>query len=134
MNLFSELNLLELEDYINVSQDNINLWEMTVGNKDGGKLPPLGEDEQFWLQIILKADDKNNFKTYFRAAAICPDERKRTKLTTFLKEGIGSLIFLPRPLSSGKMLDLYKARVLPPFYSSSSKIGVSSFLKLTTKL
>lgn len=131
---FPELNLLELEDYAETLEDTINVWEMTIGDKKGQGLPPLGSDEQFWLQMLLQAQNSQDFKAYFRAAAICPDERKRAKLTASLKEGIGQFIFLPRPLSSKKMLDLYKNRSLPPFYSSSSKIGVSSFFKLTAKL
>lgn len=131
---FPELNLLELEDYTDVLQSSVNLWEMAMGDKQGPVLPPLGADEQFWLQIILQTQKEKGFKAFFRAAAVCPDERRRTKLVTSLKGGIGPFVFLPRPLSSGKMLGLYQNRALPAFYSSSSKIGASSFLKLTAKL
>lgn len=131
---FPELNLLELEDYTEVPEDTINLWEMMIKDKQGSSLSPLGVDEQFWFQMVIQAQKGKNFKVFFRAAAVCPDERKRNKLTSSLKEGIGTFVFLPRPLSSEKMLVLYKSRALPPFYSSSSKIGVSSFLKLMAKL
>ncbi len=130
---FPDLNLLELEDYTAIRSDSVSLWEMAISDKEGVKLPPLNADEQFWLQMILQAQNKDNFKIYVRSAAICPDERRRTKLASLLKEGVGRFVFVPRPVSSEKMLNLYKNRALPHFYSSSSKIGVSSFFKLTEK-
>lgn len=137
---FPQLDLLELEDYTNIAENNVNLWEMTLkegqdlpAGRQGRSLPPLGENEQFWLQMILRPQGGEDFQISCRAAVVSGDQRRKNMLTATLKERIGPFVFVPRPFSSSKMLTLYKERALPSFYSSSSKVGPSSLLKLMAK-
>lgn len=131
---FGDLQLLELEDYTNVSKEHVTSFEMELKNDKSFELTPLTENEQFWLQIILQPEKEENFKAYFRATVFAQDDRRRSKLSGAFKEGMGLLTFLPRPLSSGKIFSLYRQRTVPMLYSSSSKMGASSLVKLTEKL
>lgn len=131
---FEKLQLLELEDYTNVSKEQVTSFEMELRKDQSFLLAPLSENEQFWLQIILQPEKEKNFKAYFRVVIFVPDDRRRSKLSGTLKEGTGLLTYLPRPLSSDKIFSLYQLRAAPMLYSSSSEMGTSSLFKLTEKL
>lgn len=122
---FTQLNLLELEDYTNVDPSNIAAWEMTV--KDTSLLsnpspvlkPDLTETEQFWVMLILQAkkgllgslagqkefqvakvresqkSDIKFFTAQIRAVLVSPDQVRRKSLVVSLEN-----------LSGGKLVKI----------------------------
>lgn len=114
------LNLLELEDYT-AQITSIVLWEMTVKNHTKfdliHNLPTLSENEQFWLQILLKSQKgKVLFQAQIRAGVI---SNRAKELSENLNHISGNqLIKLPRPITSQEMFNLYKARI---FYRTNKE-------------
>lgn len=121
-----QLNLLELEDYAaGLRAEDIAIWE--VGLKNTSKFNPanlnnifynlsqLGEEEQFFWQVVLSArkDEEKPFQTQIRAAVYCQDPPRRKVLASDLQTiALGELTKVPRPFSTQQMLDAFKQRSL----------------------
>jgi hypothetical protein len=118
---FPELNLLELEDYSSIVPEAM-VWE--VGTKDqesfhgdsqtlledfSKSFPTLSENEQIWLQLLLKAsNDKKTFSSQIRAAVITP--RAKEVATELINLASGKLTKFPRPITTSEMFNFYKRR------------------------
>jgi hypothetical protein len=118
---FPELNLLELEDYSSRVTEAI-VWE--IGTKDqenfhsdsqisladfSKSFPTLAEDEQIWLQLLLKPNkDKKTFTSQIRAAVISP--RAKEVASQLINLAAGKLTKFPRPITTSEMLNFYKRR------------------------
>lgn len=102
----NSLDLLELEDYTNVSNNEISAWE--VGFRNGklfGNLPTLSDDEQFWWQVIVWVDKGQpmlKFQCQIRAILLTPD-LERSKLLTHSLQNLASD-------SNAQLIDFYKRR------------------------
>lgn len=108
----SSLNLLELEDYVG-QVTNIILWEMTVKKHTKfnilHSIPALNENEQFWLQLLLKGQKgKDLFLAQIRTGVVSDKAKEHALLLTHLSDG--QLVKLPRPVTSKEMFTLYKSR------------------------
>lgn len=111
LNSFSALDLVELEDYATGSLDNWQAWQMGVKRKNNVQIksyfedfPPLQEAEQFWWQMVLKADkEKGYFEAQIRVIAKSQEE-------SWQKRSSGSLQKIPKPFSREKLLDFYQKR------------------------
>jgi hypothetical protein len=138
------LNLLELEDFTKVSEDQVSAWEIGVKNQIPrplsitnifGSLPKINEDEQFWWQLTLQSQSKKNgfitmleksllgkkpisddsFQCQIRAVVISADATRRQQLTEELESlGQGVITKIPRPLNSGQILSNYRKRAIIP--------------------
>lgn len=127
-NTSDRLNLLELEDYTQVDENEISGWE--VGLKDGrglfsdesGKvfenMPHLLENEQFWWQINLKAHlakggGQKQFLAQIRCILSSADHHRLKKLADQLAHlGSPVLTKIPKPFTSQKILQFYQKRTL----------------------
>lgn len=111
LNSFPALNLVELEDYVVDSLDNLQAWQMGVKHKNNVQIksyfegfPPLQETEQFWWQIVLKAaKEKGYFEAQVRVIAKSQEE-------SWQKRSSGSLQKIPKPFSREQLLDFYQKR------------------------
>lgn len=115
----NELGLVELEDYAaRLETSNISTWE--IGVKDALKfnpddlnnifngMPKLDAEDQFFWQVVI---GKN--QTQIRAALYSKDSKKHTTLVPLLQSlQMGSLNKIPRPFSTGQMMDFYRLRTL----------------------
>lgn len=123
------LNLLELEDYTNVSVQNVAAWE--IGIKKNGQwtmddgqlfsnLPVLLESEQFWWQIILSVSKSKSFQGNLRAVLVSADQSRRRDLQHALQNLSPGLVKLPKAFSNTQLLDFYQKRS----FSKSQKLGI----------
>lgn len=131
------LNLLELEDYtLELDNKDISVWE--VGMKSASKLdlPELGNEDQFFWQVVLgakKVKDNLSFQTQIRAVVYCQDPQRRKVLVPMFENlQTGGLVKIPRPFSTEQMMAFYKLRSLSkdsngPILDSE---GVMSLLKV----
>ena len=81
-----QLDLLELEDYAEVKEENLSVWEVSPTIKSFFKdLPMFHEEEEFWWQLVLQAkkDEKNMkfFQSQIRAVVYSTDPKKRLDLS-----------------------------------------------------
>lgn len=136
----SELDLLELEDYVaNLDSSHITTWE--IGIKEATKfnpddlsnifngLPKLDAEDQFFWQVVIGKD-----QTQIRAALYSKDSTKHKTLVPLLQSlQMGTLTKIPKPFSTEQMMDFYRLRTL----SRDSKVpvltpeGVMRLLKVT---
>ena len=105
------LNLLEIEDYTNISLDQVSGWEMgikTLYPKEVKgyfkKFPKLLSDEQFFWQVIISEG------VQIRAVLICKDLLRRRELTNILQNLSPHLKKTQRNFSSTQIIDFYKKR------------------------
>lgn len=122
------LDLVELEDYVINTPENISAWE--VGTKNNSKLgiesvknyfqkfPLLSEEEQFWWQLVLVANKdllnpKKSFQAQIRAVLHSPDQTKRVNLAKTLQNlAPDKLTKLPKAFSDAQLIDFYQKRSL----------------------
>lgn len=128
VNYTKQLDLLELEDYTQVSKDDLTIWEVGVKNpKDSHSLnidnffenfPKLSDTEQFWWQLTLKAQEGKTLKmpsfiSQIRAVVLAKDQARRKSLAQTLQNLTSpNLRKIPRPFSNSQMIDFYKQRTL----------------------
>lgn len=128
--LTEQLGLLELEDYsAGLELNDVSAWEVGAkpGKPLGGEsmgsifqnLTELGEEDQFFWQIILGANNDNKnpaFKTQIRAAVYSQDPERRKKLTSMLQnlDDQTGLTKIPRPFSNDQLMGFFRARNLHP--------------------
>lgn len=115
------LDLLELEDYTDVSLDNISGFELgTKGNSKDAQnyltgffrhFPQLGPDESIWWQLILKAKKDQTFELQPRVVIYSEDRGRREVLSSNLHHlAEGFLTRVPKPFSTAQVLGFYKMR------------------------
>ncbi len=156
------LNLLELEDFTNVSEDYILAWE--DGLKDVAdrpitipnifqNVPELEVEEQFWWQVTLqtsltkkhsiadflawlilaKKSPDLTFKCQIRAVLYSPNPDRRSELGQLEKIGEPQLVKIPRPITSAQILSNYKLRSIAPADPYLSDLTVDEVLQLLGK-
>lgn len=118
--LNSELDLLEMEEYITQSTKySIYSWEfdlksdVTQSENLFEDFPQLGDDEQFWLQLILITSKKGEpiFRGKIRAVILSKDSPSQSELIKKLQNFAAKyLVKLPKAFSDEQILDFYKAR------------------------
>lgn len=123
----TDLNLLELEDYINnFDSRNSLLWE--VGTKKDGRsdnnsfenifqdFPVLDREDQFFWQVVFQARKENkdrSFQTQIRAVVYAKNSQTRKNLAPSLQNlAAGKLTKVPKPFSSDQIMTFYKLRSL----------------------
>lgn len=106
------LNLLELEDYANVSEENGSVWEIGIKQNEGSNefsldksIHNLLEDEQLWWQLILS----KAFKSQIRVVLVSKDPAKRQDISQVLNLP-ANLLKLPKVYSTTQLLDFYQKR------------------------
>ncbi|MBI4038158.1 hypothetical protein HY387_00690 [Candidatus Daviesbacteria bacterium] len=132
LNEFSELNLLELEDYTTKDLSTLMAWEMTKTNsleeagEVFGNFPPLKNEEQFWWQVLIRPHPSKDWQGKLRAIVLSPDEYRRKKLTESLQQTLSAakLVKQPRPLTSQQIYDSFMRRSISP---------MPQLMSLTTK-
>lgn len=123
-----KLSLLELEDYTEIDKEQVMAWEMGVKkpslteeriqNIDNffNDFPLLSDTEQFWWQLVLQANNKKErglFTGQIRAVVYCEDLGKRKKLSDTLQNlPPKHFMKVPKPFTSGQILEFYQMRVL----------------------
>lgn len=141
----SQLNLLELEDYVqNLVNEDIFIGE--VGAKDTTKaklsyasnmfraLPILDNEDQFFWQIILNARKHDlSFQTQIRILVCSKDPLRKQALAASFQDLSEELIKIPQPYSQEQMMDFYRERSLSkdskgPILTSEA---VTNLLKIT---
>ncbi len=132
-----ELQLLELEDYTaKVVSGNMDIWE--VGIKGNGKaenidnifkdLPKLYGKDQFFWQIVM-----GNKRVQIRAAIFSESIERRKMFANWFGELAPEVIVkVPRPFSTGQMLDFYRLRSLgaDSKISDQGTLEIMRFLKI----
>lgn len=111
---FSNLNLLELEDYTNLKSSK-SAWEMATktGNLEDvngvfDNLPALNTNEQFWFQLVLQPKDQN-WGGLIRSVVSSETEDRVKKLAQDLQT-LSVLVKVPRPLTSDQIYQNYLKR------------------------
>lgn len=114
MPFLQNLNLLELEDYVDIETSSISLWE--VGLKIQAKSPvridrlpfnilKLKPDEQIWVQLLTKGAISQ-----IRVASVASSPLRRKEiLEAFIKE---PFIKIPKPYSAEKIHKFYESRAM----------------------
>lgn len=108
---FPALDLMELEDYVIETLDNLQAWQMGVKHKNNLQIksyfedfPPLQDTEQFWWQMVLKVGkEKGYFEAQVRVIAKSQEE-------SWQKRSSGSLQKIPKPFKREQLLDFYRKR------------------------
>lgn len=127
MNL-KDLAVLELEDYTQkVDEDQVSAWEVGLKKPlqpDGfnftnlfERLADLNQTDQFWWQVNLtveaSGENENLFRAQIRCVLVSDDSQRRKKLALELGNlGAPALSKIPKPFSSGKIMEFYKKRSL----------------------
>lgn len=131
------LDLLELEDYTNVSSEDTFVWEIGIkstgeGQKVFDNLPQFLETEQFWWQLVLWAGKSApQFHTQIRAVLISADLERRKDLTQKLQSVLSDkLIKLPKAFSNTQMLDFYKKRSFQKNAQKNPQLNSEEILQL----
>lgn len=120
------LNLLELEDYTDVLENkDVSIWEVAIKSTSSGldnpnnifsNLPELGEEDQFFWQVVLGARKENeglSFQTQIRAVIYSKDPVRKKKLASLFQNlKFGELAKIPKPFSTEQMMDFFKLRSL----------------------
>ncbi len=111
LNHVSSLDLLELENYTNVSPEFISAWEVVVKkdavlqNKVFANLAHFPENEQFWWQVILS----HSFKPQITAIVVTADSTNRHNLSHNL-QNLEGMQKLPKAFSNAQLLEFYQNR------------------------
>ena len=126
LNNFPELELLELEDYVNFSQE---ILAFEIGMKDGATFvaSKLSDDEEIWYQIILGFSKENFFLVQTRMAVISQSPERRQSLSNDLFSLNKTFSKLVLPQNQSQIHEGFKKRILLPiraqkFYSSTKEI------------
>jgi hypothetical protein len=112
LNHKTSLDLLELEDYTNVSVEEISAWEAgikkdtKITQKLFQNIPNLLENEQFWFQAILPSTLKPQLTGVF----ISTDESRRHTVTPALQNLSHEVHKLPKAFSNAQLLEFYQKR------------------------
>lgn len=155
---FSNLNLLELEDYTAVKIEDLAAWELTLKNHQEvvsyifNQMPSLETQEQFWWQIVLQANSKNYladltdrlrgvqltsedkvYRAQIRAVLVAPSEQRRKKLKVLLENLSDNLIKIPRPFTSAQIFEFYTSRSFTPASFGVSILNSAQILTLLGK-
>ena len=105
------LELVELEDYTNISKDQFALWEVAVKSVGKPDFPPISADDQIWWQLILSAKERNFFHPHIRLVVVSGDRQRRENLKIALQNlSPDKFIKLPKAFSDSQLLDFYKKR------------------------
>lgn len=109
---FPALDLVELEDYAEGSLENLQAWQMGVRHKNKFEsisyfqgFPPLLPNEQFWWQLILKPQEKEEKYFEGQVRVIVKSERD-----LWQKRTAGELVKVPKPFSRQQLVDFFKKR------------------------
>lgn len=119
-NYLDKLNLLQLEDYTNLSRDHISSWEVGFKNQSHAvpdnpfkNFPTIYETEKFFFQLLLNPKSPKGegkvFLGQIRAVLFSPHSQRRGKLTATL-QNLNHLTKIPRPYSAGQIFDFYVSR------------------------
>jgi len=103
------LDLLELEDYTEVSPEQVLAWEMGVrkGQAVFEGFPQLRESEHFWWQVLLS----RSFKPQIRAVVVSLDAQRRQEVSSLIENiAPDQLVRLPKGFSNAELLDFYQKR------------------------
>ncbi|MBI2020243.1 hypothetical protein HYS94_02375 [Candidatus Daviesbacteria bacterium] len=112
------LDLLELEDYTNLPEDRLTVWEVTLKNSapedfSFASFPKLLPDEQFFWQLVFKGKKNKGEKVFLgqiRLAVVVPDSRRKQLISQL--QNVNHLLKIPRPFSQIKMWQFYQQRSL----------------------
>ncbi|TSC86852.1 MAG: Uncharacterized protein G01um10147_727 [Microgenomates group bacterium Gr01-1014_7] len=122
--LYDMLDLLELEDYTDVSSDRISAWEVGIKEGKGESLdyardkrvkgkgvfvnfPQLNESEHFWWQVLIS----RAFKPQIRAIVVSDSQSRRKQLLEELEKLAPHKLYkLPKVFSDSQILEFYKNR------------------------
>ncbi len=136
---FSELSLLELEDYSYVDPESVSVWDVVL---KGGEipdnifadLPSLNVDDQFWWQLALRVR-KGEFQTEIRSVVYTQDIEWRKELASKLQNlADGKLVKLPKPLTPEQQLGNYQKRIIVPLAKDQLILGSAQIFKLLGKV
>lgn len=110
-NIKDVLDLLELEDYTSVNQDNFLAWEIGVRHPDVPQFPALSANDQLWWQLILSAKKDQHFHPHIRMVVVSDDSIKRESLKmAFSEMSPDKFVRLPKDFSDIQLLEFYKKR------------------------
>lgn len=134
----TSLNLLELEDYTGVNDQEVAAWEITLKDYKMvenifNQVPEFESSEQFWWQIVLQTYSKNyliefidrlrgvevsskdqTLQAQIRALLVVHSEDRRKKLKVSLENLSDKLIKIPRPYTSLQLMEFYRKRSFTP--------------------
>lgn len=111
INIKDALDLLELEDYTNINQDNFLAWEVGVKHPDVPTFPALAVSDQLWWQLILSAKKDQHFHPHIRMVVVSDDSIKRESLKmAFSEMSPDKFVRLPKDFSDIQLLEFYKKR------------------------
>lgn len=132
------LDLLELEDYVEVDQEQVVAWEVGIkkplqeeyGQTIFQNMPELKNTEQFWWQLLIDQNSKktNTFQAQIRAVFTSEDPQRRKEISQKLQNISSNLFKIPKAFSNEQLLTFYKTRTFP------QKIGVSLDLESVLNL
>lgn len=132
------LGLLELEDYTKISPSDISVWEVGLKKEKGdfpykGSLfnfPPLSSEEQFWFQLVIKPQKKEDkFLCQIRIACLNSDfVRRKTILEQAVKP---PFVKTPKPYSNENLLKFYQDRLME-FDKYTLTLNSEDILRLTS--
>lgn len=131
------LGLMELEDYSQKTENEILAWE--VGTKPAtdlssstsnilSEIPPLGESEQLWWQVVASPLKEEKFEAGIRAILQTQDRKRALLLQQDIQKATQSrgLFLLPQPYSNQQIIAFYRKRTLSvPDSKISTKMIVS---------
>lgn len=122
LNFNQQLQLMELEDYSIVNDENYNAWEMGVKSKTSSlnsnvfnDIPLFLEDEKFWWQIVLQPILGKKVESLFfaqtRGVFFYADKQREVQVLPVLQNLTdGFLVRVPKPFSKKQILDFYQKR------------------------
>lgn len=119
LKFYPQLDLLEIEDYAVKKQDVSSLsgWEFTFKNGLFSKerlyenFPKLSNEEEFWLQFILRPVKDKVFRGKIRAIIFSKDSVSKATLADSLQNlSPKHLIKLPKAYSDKQIVDFYIRR------------------------
>ncbi|TSC63676.1 MAG: hypothetical protein G01um101493_370 [Microgenomates group bacterium Gr01-1014_93] len=128
---FSELNLLELEDFTLMDSSKILVLDVSIKNELSQLISTnLSEEDQIWFQIVLAPKRGNKFISQTRLAIISENkEKQHSLLGEFLK--LNKTIYKkPVALSSQDIFENFKKRTIFPTGSSKREISSDQILRL----
>ncbi len=128
---FQSLDLLELEDYVNIEDSSISLWEVGFNAKNKPKINQmpfsvlkLRPDEQIWVQLLIKG-----VSSQIRIASVAASPLRRKEiLEAFVK---GPLVKIPKPYSAEKVHKFYALRSMT-IDQFSLKLDLSEAIKIVS--
>lgn len=122
-NYLTSLDLIEIEDYTDVPKEDILGFEMGTKSSDYknnrnlqnffGNFPKLAVDETVWWQLIIMAKKERFFEVLPRMIVRGRDLIRAAEIEKKLHHLAGGfLIKIPKPYSTGQILQFYKQRSL----------------------